>query len=166
MKNIRYQVYVHLCQVSSDILYGKCTCKAGCGGCCKYVGAALYQLVEYRQLDMKVVPDDKTCTDILQKLYVPGVGQNQEPIKFSELQFYKADVRKDDTGCRKKTVVSGSRDYCATPMFAFESSESKTKKFYDDLVLSGKGLVFAELLSGNNFNPFLIYYTSVSDFRK
>ena len=35
MKNIRYQVYVHLCQVSSDILYGKCTCKAGCGGCCK-----------------------------------------------------------------------------------------------------------------------------------
>ena len=78
MKNIWYQVYVHLCQVSGDILYGKCTCKAGCGGCCKHVGAALYQLVEYRQLDIKVAPDDKTCTDILQKWHVPGEGQNQE----------------------------------------------------------------------------------------
>ena len=44
MKNIGHQVYIHLCQVSRDILYGKCTCKAGCGGCCKHVGAALYRL--------------------------------------------------------------------------------------------------------------------------
>ena len=67
-----------------------------------------------------------------------GEGQNQEPIKFSELQFYKADVRKDDKGCRKRPVVGGSRDYCATPMFAFEPSESKIKKLHDDLVLSVK----------------------------
>ena len=58
-KNIRYQVYVHFCQVSDDIRYGKCTCKAGYGGCCKYVGPALYELVEYRQLDIKVPPDKK-----------------------------------------------------------------------------------------------------------
>ena len=44
----------------------------------KHVGAALHQLVEYRQLDIKVAPDDKTCTDILQKWHVPGEGQNQE----------------------------------------------------------------------------------------
>ena len=77
MRNIRYQVYVHLCQVSGDILYGKCTYKAGCGGSCKHVGAALYQLVEYRQLDIKVVPDVKTCTDILQKWHIRGLGQTQ-----------------------------------------------------------------------------------------
>ena len=67
------------------------TCKARCGGCCKHVGATLYQ-----QLDIKVVPDDETCTGILQKWHFPREGQNQEPIKFLELQFYKADVTKDD----------------------------------------------------------------------
>ena len=82
---VRFQVTLH----------GKCTCKAGCAGCCKHVGVALYQLVEYRQLDTEVVPDDKTCTDILQKWHVTGEGQYQEPIKFSELQSYKADIRKD-----------------------------------------------------------------------
>ena len=65
----------------------------------------------------------------------------------------------DDKGCR------GSRHYCDTPMFAFEPSESKIKIFYDDLVLLGKGLVFVELLSRNNFKPSLIYDTSISDFK-
>ena len=50
-------------------------------------------------------------------------------------------------------------------MFAFEPSESKIKKLHDDLVLSGKGLVFAELLSGNNFKPSFIYDTSISDIK-
>ena len=47
IKNIRYQVYVHLDQVLGDVLNGKCACKAGCGSCWKHVGAALYQLVKY-----------------------------------------------------------------------------------------------------------------------
>ena len=72
------------------------TCKAECDGCCKHVSATLYQQVEYQQLDIKVVPDDETCTGILQKWHFPREGQNQEPIKFLELQFYKADVTKDD----------------------------------------------------------------------
>ena len=156
MKNIRYRVYVHLCQVSGDILYGKCACKAGCGRCCKHVGAVLYQLVEYRQLGINVVPDDKTCTDIFQKWHVPGEGQNQEPIEFSELQSYKADVRKDDDkGCRKRSVVCGSIVYCAIPV-CFRAIRKKNKNVNDDLVLSGKGLVFAEPLIGNNFKPFLL----------
>ena len=39
-----------------------------------------YQLVENRQLDIKVVPDDKTSTDVLQKWDALGEGQNQDPI--------------------------------------------------------------------------------------
>ena len=101
---------------------------------------------------MKVVPDDKTCTDILQKWHVSGEGQSQEPIKFSELQSHKADERKDDKECQKRPVVSGSRHYCATPMFAFGPSESKIKKFWIGLVLSGKGLVFGDFLSGKKLS--------------
>ena len=65
----------------------------------------------------------------------------------------------------KRPVVSGSRDYCVTPMFSFDPSESKVKKLHDDLLLSGKGLGFAEHLSGNNFQPSFIYGTSISDFK-
>ena len=42
--------------------------------------ACKYQLVENRQLDIKVVPDDKTSTDVLQKWDALGEGQNQDPI--------------------------------------------------------------------------------------
>ena len=128
-------------QGSGNIFYGKWTCKTGCGGCCNHVDAALYQLGEYWQLNIKVVPDNKTCTDILQKWHVPGEGQNQNPIKFSELQFFKADVRRDDKECQKRPVLGGSRDYCATPMFAFEPSENKTKKVLDWFSFISKGLV-------------------------
>ena len=85
-----------MCQISVDILCGECTCKPGCGGCNKHAGEALYYLVEYLQLDIKAVPDDKTCTDILQKRHVPAERQNQEPKKFTIFQFYKADVRKEE----------------------------------------------------------------------
>jgi len=105
MKKIRYTVYVHLCQGTGDILYGKCSCKAGAGGCCKHVAALLYQLVDYKQLDMKVVPDDKTWTDVLQKWHVPGEGPNIEPIKFSDLTFEKANISKDNEKSRKRPIV-------------------------------------------------------------
>ena len=89
-KNIRCQVYVHFCQVSGDIRYEKYTCKAGYGGCCKHVGPALYELVEYRQLEIKVT---------------------------SELQFYKADVRKDDKGYRKDQLSVEVRTIVTTYVF-------------------------------------------------
>lgn len=60
MKKDRNNVYTHLCQNSGNILYGKCSCKAGAGGCCKHIAALLFQLSECKQLDLKTVPDDKT----------------------------------------------------------------------------------------------------------
>ena len=54
-----------LIQSTGEILYAVCNCQSGAGGFCKHVAAALYQLVDYKELDLKEVPDDKTCTDIL-----------------------------------------------------------------------------------------------------
>ena len=59
--------------------------KAGASGCCKHVAATLYQIVEYKQLNLKSVPADKTCTDILQTRHIPGEGANTRARKFSEL---------------------------------------------------------------------------------
>ena len=60
MKRILYDIYIHLCQETGEIFYAKCSCKAAAGGCCKHVAAVLYKLVDYRELEIKVVPDDKT----------------------------------------------------------------------------------------------------------
>lgn len=166
MKKDKYTVYTHLCESSGDILYGKCNCKAGAGGCCKHVAAILYQLVEYRQLNLRSVPDDKSCTDVLQKWHVPGEGENIEPIKFSELTFEKADIDKDNKNCRKRPLVCGKREFCATPIFAHAPQEEKIRKLSNDLFLLGQGVVFANVLKGNNYKPVSFYNTSISDFYK
>ena len=95
MKRIQYDIYIHLCENTGEVFYAKCKCKAGAGGCCKHVAAALYQLVDYKELDIKSVPDDKTCTDLLQQWHVPGEAANTEAILFSNLTFQKADFEKD-----------------------------------------------------------------------
>ena len=41
MKKVQYNVYVHLCQEGGEVFYAKCDCKAGAGGCCMHVAAAL-----------------------------------------------------------------------------------------------------------------------------
>ena len=83
MKKILYDVYVHLCQDAGEVLYGKCSRKAGACGRCKHCAALLYQLCECVQLDLKCVPDDKTCTDILQKWHGPSESGNTGAILFS-----------------------------------------------------------------------------------
>ena len=91
MKRMLYDVYIHLDQTNADMYYAKCSCKAGPGGCCKHVAAVLYQLVDYKELDVKSVPPDKTCTEVLQQWHVPGEKQNSEAVLFSELTFEKQE---------------------------------------------------------------------------
>ena len=102
----QYVIYIHLCQELGDVLYGKCNCKAGAGGCCKHVAAALYQLVDFKELDLKSVPDDKVCTDVLQQCHVPGEAANSEAVLFSNLTFEKSDFEKDKNKNRKRPLVS------------------------------------------------------------
>ena len=111
--------------MTGEVLYAKCTCKAGAGGCCKHVAAVLYQLVDFKELDLKSIPDDKTCTDLLQKWHVPGEKQNTEPILFSELTFEKADFNKDKNNSRKRPIVTGSRKFGAAPLSAYDVSINK-----------------------------------------
>ena len=109
---------------------------------CKHVGAVLYQPVEYKELNLTVVPENKTCTDILQKWHVPGEGQNKMPIKISELTFYKADVDKDRNQSRKRPLVTGKWGYCTSPLFSHKPSLEKIKKLHDDLKVCGHMLIF------------------------
>ncbi len=74
----QYIAYVHLDQSSGDVVYAKCCCPAGAGGCCKHVAATLFQLLDYVELGLSDIPDDKTCT--LMK-YSNGMFQKNPPHK-------------------------------------------------------------------------------------
>ena len=66
-----YVAFVHLKQDTGEVALANSNCKAGKGGCCKHVVALLFQLLKYIQLDLKVIPDDLTCTQVLQQWHVP-----------------------------------------------------------------------------------------------
>ena len=161
MKKDKYDVYVYLSQATGEILYGKCSCKAGAGGCCKHVSAVLYQLVEYRELELKSVPDDKTCTDILQQWHIPGETSNNEAILFSNLTFEKANFEKDKNKSRKRPIVAGKRNYCSTPN-GQETCE-QIESFGNALRDIGLETCMLPLLEGNNYNPSNYYQTSRTD---
>ena len=93
------------------------------------VAAALYQLVDYKELHLKSVPDDKTCTDLLQKWHVPGESSNTEAILFSDLTFEKADADKDLNKLRKRPIVAGKLKFCATPVLQEAVVVKKLKNF-------------------------------------
>ena len=65
-KNL-YEVYIHFCQDKGEVLHGKCSSKSGTYCRCKHCVVLLYQVCKYIQLDLKCVPDNKTCTDVIQK---------------------------------------------------------------------------------------------------
>jgi hypothetical protein len=104
MKKTSYVVYVHLNQVTGEIDYANCMCRAGKGGCCSHVVALLFQLLEYRQLDLQVIPDDLTCTELLQQWHVPKNEELKEAILYEDVVFRRASYEKDKKGKKRKNL--------------------------------------------------------------
>ena len=117
MKKKQYLVYVHPHQHSGDIAYAKCYCPAGAGGCCKHVAATLYQLLDYIELGLSDIPDDKTCTQELQKWHVPIERTEHKLPCFSRTSFpprirmirTKKDVNAQYQKGRGRTTVQQER---------------------------------------------------------
>ena len=101
MKKLVYTVYVHLNQDTGEIAYASCKSKAGKGGCCKHVVALMFQIIEYVQLQLKEIPDDLTCTQLLQQWHVP---RNDELNLFFTRMSYLSELL-----TRKTLVVKNAR---------------------------------------------------------
>ena len=67
MKNMKYSVYCHVYQQTGEVIHANCACKAGKVACCKHVAAVMYNLLDFSNPSLNVVPDDVTCTQVLQK---------------------------------------------------------------------------------------------------
>ena len=83
MKKTNYTVYVHLNQTSTGkVSHANCSCKAGQGGCCKHVAALLFQILDFIELELTVVQEDLTCTQLLQQWHVPSNDKLETALLF------------------------------------------------------------------------------------
>ena len=67
-----YSTVVALSKISDYVLGAQCNCKAGASGCCKLVAALLYNILNYVELVLAIIPEDKTCIDTAQQWSRPG----------------------------------------------------------------------------------------------
>ena len=88
MKKTNYTVYVHF-QYSGKVIEARCSCVAGNGGCCKHVAAALFQMLDFIELELTEVPDDLTCTQLLQQWHVPSCEDIKTAVLVSFHKFSK-----------------------------------------------------------------------------
>ena len=121
--------YVHLNQLNGEVVYANCACVAGKSECCKLVPALLYQVNDFIQLELSEVPDDLTCTQLLQQWHVPRSDETDEPVLLEDIKFEKSSFdRKDE---RKHACSSTGRykeTYNPTSHFAKAPSEEKSSK--------------------------------------
>jgi len=83
----KYSVIIYLAKRSGCVTGAKCNCKAGAGGCCKHVAALLYSILDFTELGLKEIPQDKTCTEQPQNWHKPKNTAANGPALFSEIQF-------------------------------------------------------------------------------
>ena len=76
---------VALSKISGYVLGAQCNSKAGAGGCCKHVAAFLYDILDYVEVGLAIIPEDKTCPDVPQQWNRPRNIPGDHPILFSEI---------------------------------------------------------------------------------
>ena len=86
-----------LSQVTGDIVYAKCQCSGGASCHCKHVVAILFQLLDFCELELSQVPDEKICTEKLQ-WHVQKKIQTQNAVLFEDLIFPQDSYEKDKKG--------------------------------------------------------------------
>lgn len=145
MKKTQYDVYVHLHQETGKVSLASCSCKAGLGGCCKHVAALLFQLLDLIQLEATEVPDDLTCTQLLQQWHVPRTEEMKTAVLFDNVKFSKATAQKT-----KKTNYEYSNP---APSYAKQVKVSDINKLKDGLNKAGTCKYFEGLLESNNCQP-------------
>ena len=164
MRGLQYPVDASLSQDTGKVLNAACKCRSSGGGVCKHVAAALFQLVDYKLDGLRSVPEDKACTDLLQQWNIRGEGKNADAVEFENLRFEKANQERDTKKSRKRPILCGKRDFCATPVFARDGpSPKKLELLHDELKESNQGNYLCSLLAGNNFQKCTTFSTSVSE---
>ena len=156
MKNITYTVYVHLNEANGEVVYSNCTCKAGKGGQCKHIVALLFQVIEYKQLDLTEIPDHLTCTELLQQWHVPRKNESDEAVLYENIVFKKAVYEKDmkHSNKRKRSEPVKEEVYDSIPGFAKVIKKSEIEKLASKLNVMEEKSYLGSLLESNDCTPY------------
>ena len=151
-------VFKSICQRKMEKFYFQYVIlKIWDNGCCRNVTALLYQFYEYKEIDLKIAPAQKTCTGVPQKWNIPEEAKNGEATQlaftcskltietlehishlvlvflmltlnmYSDFIFEKTDAEKDQSYSRKRVLV-GTRMNCACSSHA-KTSKGKIRNF-------------------------------------
>ena len=101
---------------------GKCSCVAGVGGFYQHAIGLLFYLAHCKQLELKSLPDDLTCTSLPQRWSVP----REKKICNKEIQDVL--VKKPKPGAnynryKKSTLYSPATQYSLIPIESFSGYE-------------------------------------------
>ena len=123
-----YSTVVTLSKSTGYVIGAHCKCKAGAGGCCKHVAALLYNILDYVELGLAAIPEDKTCTDKPQRWNRPKTSASIGPILFSEIQFvhHTYGKRKAEATATRMTEL---KKYRACPEPLQSISEEQFRSF-------------------------------------
>ena len=148
MKQQTYLVYVHFNQSIGQVVHANCTCKAGKGECCKHAAALLFQIIDYIQLELKEIPDDLTCTQLLQQWHVPRTDETDEPVLFEDIKFKKYSSKKKPTLNEHNTPTKNV--YNPTPHFARAPCQNRIENLAKGLEEAGRASYLSKLLKSND----------------
>ena len=105
-------------------------CKTGKGGQCKHIVALLFQIIEYKQIDLTDIPDDLTCTQVLQQWHVPRKDECDEAVLYEDIKFVKTSHDKNTGSNKKRKTCSSTNSKVKnpTPLFAQKIKPDDVKK--------------------------------------
>ena len=88
-------------------------------------------------LQLKEVPDNVTCTEVLQKWNIPSPrsGKTTKAVRLKDLIFEDAEYVRYAENKRKCRLVTGRRqNYCATPPFPKKVHKKEIEQLYSSLM--------------------------------
>ena len=128
--------------MTGDVIYAVSSCKAGQGGCCKHVGGLLFKVLDFVNAGEKEISRDLTCNEVGQIWNKLACSKLASSKAFNELMFEKAEPNKE----RKRPLVCGKREFCATPKFALKTTNEELENLAKKLKASNKAHLFCEML--------------------
>jgi hypothetical protein len=109
------------------------------------VAALLFQILDFIELELTVVPEDLTCTQLLQQWHVPSNDKLETALLFDQVKFSKA------TSMKEKVYKADYNN--PAPAFAKDVKEQDLKNLGNKLQAADTCHYFQGLLESQDYQP-------------
>lgn len=99
------------------------------------------------------MPDDLTCTQVLQQWHVPRNNEVDEPILYEDMKFEKPSYEKDVKGRKRSIEKTKVDNFNPTPQFGRNITQNEIKTLAQNLEKQGKAEYLRLVMESNNYQP-------------